>query len=159
MQILCTMERQPELSVGQATLLYYSHLLGDDGESTTSGSGSGSGRATPAEQRLFVETLVSGVRRAQADIDTLIGRCSRNWRLTRMAVPDRNILRLAGFELMSCPEVPVRAVLSEAIEIARRYGSSDSAAFVNGVLDRMAEELGRGDEPMPTTASDTHVTT
>jgi N utilization substance protein B len=143
MQILCTLERQPELSVGQATALYYSHLLGDDGASTTSDDG----KSTPGEQKLFVETLVSGVRRAQSEIDALIGRCSRNWRLPRMAVPDRNVLRLACFELMFCPEVPARAVLNEAIEIARRYGASESASFVNGVLDRLVEELGRRDEP------------
>ncbi len=148
MQILCALDRQPELSVGQATQLYFSHLLGDDGESSTSYDP----KSLPSEARLFIETLVSGVRRSQTEIDQLISRCSKNWRLSRMAVPDRNVLRLACFELMRCPEVPARAVLNEAIEIARRYGSTESAAFVNGLLDRVVDELGRRDEPFSATA-------
>ena len=148
MQILCVLDRQPDLSVGQATQLYFSHLLGDDGESSTTHDA----KSLPSEARLFVETLVSGVRRVQADIDKLLAHCSRNWRLSRMAVPDRNVLRLACFELMGCPEVPARAVLNEAIEIARKYGSSESAAFVNGVLDRVVAELGRRDEPAVATS-------
>lgn len=142
MQILCVLDRQPELSVGQAASLYFSHLLGDDGESSTTAEV----LSLPSESRLFVESLVSGVRRAHVDIDALISRCSRNWRLSRMGIPDRNVLRLACYELIGCPEVPARAVLNEAIEIARRYGTSDSAAFVNGVLDRVVSELGRRDE-------------
>ena len=142
MQILCTLDRQPDVSVGQATQLYFAHLLGDDGESSTSADES----SLPSDYRLFAETLVSGVRRAQADIDAIIGRASKNWRLSRMAVPDRNVLRLACFELLFSPEVPARAVLNEAIEIARRFGTSDSASFVNGVLDRIVADLGRRDE-------------
>jgi len=67
-------------------------------------------------------------------------------------VPDRNVLRLACFELMGCPEVPARAVLNEAIEITRKYGTSESASFVNGVLDRVVAELGRRDEPAVATS-------
>ncbi len=142
MQILCLIDRQPELSAAQAASMYFAHLLGDDGEASTTIEALN----LPSESRLFVESLVSGVRRAQTDIDALISRCSRNWRLSRMGIPDRNVLRLACFELIGCPEVPARAVLNEAIEIARRYGTSDSAAFVNGVLDRVVSELGRRDE-------------
>ena len=149
MQILCVMERQTELSVGQAAALYFAHLLGDDGESSTSTDES----TLPSDYRLFAETLVSGVRKAQTEIDALLGRSSKNWRLSRMAVPDRNILRLACFELMFCPEVPARAVLNEAIEIARRFGTADSASFVNGVLDRVVAELGRREDGASATES------
>ncbi|HNI58515.1 MAG TPA: transcription antitermination factor NusB [Pseudomonadota bacterium] len=150
MQILCVLDRQPELLPGQATALYFAHLLGDDGESSTSIDE----RTLPSDYRLFAETLVSGVRKAQSDIDALLSRSSKNWRLSRMAVPDRNILRLACFELMFCPEVPARAVLNEAIEIARRFGTSDSSSFVNGVLDRVVVELGRRQDTEHATESE-----
>lgn len=150
MQILCVLDRQPELLPGQATALYFAHLLGDDGESSTSIDES----TLPSDYRLFAETLVSGVRKAQSDIDALLSRSSKNWRLSRMAVPDRNILRLACFELMFCPEVPARAVLNEAIEIARRFGTSDSSSFVNGVLDRVVVELGRRQDTEHATESE-----
>ena len=113
--------------------------FGDDGESSTSIDE----RTLPSDYRLFAETLVSGVRKAQSDIDALFSRSSKNWRLSRMAVPDRNILRLACFELMFCPEVPARAVLNEAIEIARRFGTSDSVI----VCQRSARSGRRGAGP------------
>ena len=91
----------------------------------------------------FVERLVRGAMSHLHAIDDLVGRCSLNWKLSRMARVDRNILRLAAYELAFEPDVPGRATLNEAIELAKRYGTEDSGKFVNGILDRIAQDLGR----------------
>jgi N utilization substance protein B len=85
---------------------------------------------------------VGGVRAHLAEIDELLGRVSRNWRLERMARVDRNLLRLAIFELKFSADVPAKVAINEAIEIAKRYGTAESPAFVNGVLDRCLAEIG-----------------
>ena len=92
---------------------------------------------------LFVERLVRGVDDHRHAIDDLVGRSSLNWKVSRMGAVDRNVLRLAAYELAFEPDVPSKATLNEAIEIAKRYGSEDSGKFVNGILDRIAQELGR----------------
>jgi N utilization substance protein B len=71
------------------------------------------------------------------EVDDLIRKASLNWRIDRMATVDRNILRLATFELMRVADTPLKVVLNEAIEMSKRYGSEDSSAFVNGVLDKV----------------------
>ena len=98
---------------------------------------------TDSNHWTFVERLVRGVASHARAIDELIGRCSLNWKLSRMARVDRNILRLAAYELAFEPDVPSKATLNEAIEIAKRYGTEDSGKFVNGILDRIAQDLGR----------------
>jgi N utilization substance protein B len=87
--------------------------------------------------REFCQKLVEGVRRSQDQIDPLIEENSENWSLKRMAAVDRNILRLATFELLYCPEIPFKATLNEAIELAKKFGSDDSGAFINGILDKI----------------------
>lgn len=89
----------------------------------------------------FVERLVRGVMDNLVAIDDLISRCSLNWKLGRMNRVDRNILRLAAFELAFEGDVPGKATLNEAIEIAKRYGTEESGKFVNGILDRIAQDL------------------
>jgi N utilization substance protein B len=96
-----------------------------------------------AETREFAGELVRGCAAHQAEIDARIREVSRHWRLERMARVDRNILRLASFELLHMPDVPRKVTLNEAIELAKRFGDEDSPAFVNGVLDRIASELGK----------------
>ena len=92
----------------------------------------------------FAEELVQGVKRHQEEIDTILGRFSTNWKVSRMALVDRNILRMACFELLHLSSVPPKVTLNEAVEIAKRYGSTDSSAFINGILDRIAAEaIGR----------------
>lgn len=91
----------------------------------------------------FVERLVRGSMGHQKAIDELLTRCSINWKVPRMGRVDRNILRLAAFELAFEPDVPSRVTLNEYIELAKRYGTEDSGAFVNGILDRVAQELER----------------
>lgn len=75
------------------------------------------------------------------EVDERIRSASANWKLERMAAVDRCIIRLGTWELLARPEIPARATINEAIEIARRYGSEESTAFVNGVLDRVAREI------------------
>jgi len=89
----------------------------------------------------FARRLVSGVISQQAEIDRLIGRCSEHWKLTRMAKVDLVILRMAAYEVVFCPDIPVNVSLDEAIEIARRFGTGDSATFINGVLDQLAHSI------------------
>jgi len=87
--------------------------------------------------REFCQRLVEGVRQRQNQIDPFIEENSENWSLKRMAAVDRNILRLATFELLYCPEIPFKATLNEAIELAKKFGSDDSSAFINGILDKI----------------------
>jgi len=91
----------------------------------------------------FADELVQGVAQHLEEIDALLGRFSTNWKVSRMALVDRNILRVACFELLHRPDVPPKVTLNEAVEIAKRYGSTDSSAFVNGILDRIASEVAR----------------
>jgi transcription antitermination protein NusB len=104
-----------------------------------------------AEGRAYADEAVRGVRAALADLDGQLSRASKNWRLERMTRVDRNVLRLGAWELAHQPDVPRAVVLDEAVELAKRFGAEDSAPFVNGVLDRVADELGRKDtgEPAP----------
>ena len=89
----------------------------------------------------FARALVRGVSARREEIDALIGEVSEHWRLDRMPVVDRNLLRLATYELMATPDVPPSVVLNEAIELAREFGTEASPAFVNGVLDRVAARV------------------
>jgi N utilization substance protein B len=90
----------------------------------------------------FCLSLYDGVVAKQAEIDLRLGEVAENWRLPRMAAVDRNVLRMGAYELIYLPETPPSVVLDEAIELARRYGSGDSSAFVNGVLDKLRQVLG-----------------
>ncbi len=93
------------------------------------------------EVQAFAEKLVEGVFRNHQEIDDLIKQHSTNWRLDRMPTVDRNILRIATYELLFEHEIASRVSLNEAIEIAKRYGAVDSGAFINGVLDPIAKAL------------------
>ena len=97
--------------------------------------------ALPVQPDEFVADLVVGVSEHQAEIDGLIRRFARSWSLERMPVIDRNLLRMAIFELGHRPDVPTGAVISEAVELAKTYSTDESGKFVNGMLGRIAEEL------------------
>jgi len=88
------------------------------------------------ETKRFAEALVRGARREQED--DVIRKSSTNWKIERMARVDRNVLRLAVYEILRRPDVPVKVSLNEAIELSKKYGSEDSSSFVNGILDRIA---------------------
>jgi N utilization substance protein B len=92
------------------------------------------------DARAFSERLFHGVMRHRPEIDRVIQAAAQNWLFERIAHVDRNILRLAVYELQQMPDIPHRVTLNEAIEIAKKYGSEDSGAFVNGVLDRICQE-------------------
>lgn len=84
----------------------------------------------------FADTLYTGVRKHQATIDSLLETTAQNWALQRMPATDRNILRIGAFEILYT-ETPDRVAINEAIEMAKRYGTQNSAHFVNGILDRL----------------------
>lgn len=90
-----------------------------------------------ADVRSFSQELVDGVYATRDQLDAKISKAAKHWRLERMAVVDRNILRMALFEMNRSPETPPPVVIDEAIEVARRFGTDESARFVNGVLDAL----------------------
>ena len=89
----------------------------------------------------FAADLVAGVEQHQAEVDGLIRQFAKGWTLERMPVIDRTLLRMAIYELGHRPDVPTGAVISEAVELAKRYSTDDSGKFVNGMLSRIAKEL------------------
>ncbi len=91
--------------------------------------------------RAFAERLVRGVKQNQAKIDGIITQYAEHWDLERMAVVDRNILRMAIHELMAGEDVPGKVAINEAIEIAKKFGTRESGRFINGILDRVYREL------------------
>lgn len=119
--------------------------LNDLWSAVMDGEGIDDGRPPESEEVEFAQRLARGVDEHRARIDALIDEASTNWRLARMPTVDRNILRLAAFELMACPDIPATVSINEAIELAKRFGGTDSRAFVNGIVDRMARQLGRID--------------
>jgi len=91
----------------------------------------------------FAREIFLEVAGCVGELDGTIASASDNWRLVRMSLVDRNILRLGVFELCHRLDTPPRVAINEAVELAKRFGSEDSAAFVNGVLDRIARDLSR----------------
>ena len=88
----------------------------------------------------FATQLVDGVRAHRADLDGRIAGVAANWSLSRMPPVDRNILRIAAFELIHCADVPVRVVLNEAIDLGKRYSTAQTGAFVNGIVDKLKSQ-------------------
>lgn len=93
----------------------------------------------------FFHKLVEGVTRSKKSIDAVIERFSSNWKIHRMPYVDRNILRIAVFEILYCEDIPVKVSINEAIDIGKKYGTHDSGAFINGILDgiRIASQKGK----------------
>lgn len=89
----------------------------------------------------FTKRIVLGVMEHRQEIDRLIEERSENWRLNRMTIIDRNILRIAIFELLYCGDIPPKVTLNEAIDLGKRYGSEESGSFINGILDRIQNEV------------------
>ncbi len=124
LQVLYQMDAG-DVSAGQALSLFFGHLSGS------------------SEGEEFANALVRGYEDEREKIDEIIRGVSHHWRLERMARVDRNILRLATYELLRMDDIPRRVTLNEAVELAKRFGSEGSAGFVNGVLDRIATDLGK----------------
>ena len=95
-----------------------------------------------AEAKDFARRIISGVMDNQKRIDAIIAKSAENWKLERMAKVDLLILRMATYELLYCPDIPMNVSLDEAIEIGKRFGSADSPTFINGVLDQVAAATG-----------------
>lgn len=95
------------------------------------------------EQRVFATTLATGVARTIADIDPMITEAAQNWRLERMNVLDRLILRLAIYEFLHESDTPAKVIINEALELARTFSTDDSVRFINGVLDAVRRTLAR----------------
>lgn len=151
LQVLVEMDYQPDLTPDRALALYHGAFPdGDPDMERALNLPPGSAQAeapSPAaaygEARRFAERIVRGFGSERGAVDARIVQASRNWRLERMARVDRNLLRLAVWELgWARAEVPPRVAINEAIEIAKRYGASETSAFVNGVLDRVLADLG-----------------
>jgi N utilization substance protein B len=121
-------------------MLYQHELAGTDPE--TIFAGFDELRDAPPEARDFAVALVRGVIGRLAELDAQIGEQADHWRIDRMATVDRNILRLALFELRFAPDTPAAVVIDEAVEIAKRFGSERSSQFVNGVLDGLIHDPG-----------------
>ncbi len=127
-------------------------LYARDGDPSTDLSGAAISWASEFELEIdepaqsFARELVAAAVARAAEIDELIVGASRNWRIDRMSRVDRNILRLGACELLAFRDVPVKVVINEAVELAKRFGTAESSAFVNGVLDRIAGAVGRSAE-------------
>jgi len=136
LQVLFSLDLNPTISPVQALAQFWRDFATEARPDDTEAD-------LPREVITFAEALVAGTAEHLGELDGIIQRASKNWRLERMARVDRNVLRLATFELAHEPEVPAEVVINEAIEVAKRYGASESPAFVNGLLDRIAQELKR----------------
>jgi N utilization substance protein B len=116
---------------------------------------SGPGKAPVSEKtRTFTEQLVQGVTTHLEEVDGWIKKYTANYELSRLAVVDRNILRVAIYEMLHSLDVAPVVIINEAIEIAKKFGTDKSGGFVNGILDRIKEDLGRpAREPVSPTNS------
>jgi N utilization substance protein B len=100
-------------------------------------------RVAPPKIRLFTEKLVRGVLGHLPELDAKVQSYTQNWPLHRMGSVERNVLRLAFYEMIYCTDVPPAVVLNEAIDLAKYFSNADAGRFVNGVLDRLNKELKR----------------
>lgn len=141
LQILHQMDAGGIEDAGVAIDRYFAHLSSEGGPAADEDGDGTEGGAGGRIDRALVEELVRGVGSYRAEIDDMLTELSRNWRLERMAVVERNVIRIALYELGHAENVPTSVVLNEAVELAKRYGTTEGSAFVNGLLDRAATEL------------------
>ncbi|OGP15340.1 MAG: transcription antitermination factor NusB [Deltaproteobacteria bacterium GWA2_54_12] len=92
-------------------------------------------------ERRYCETLVQGVRMHLKDLDPEIEKYSENWTISRMSVVDRNILRIAVYELLYSSDVPYKVIIDEAVELAKKFGTDESGPFINGIIDRIRKAV------------------
>ncbi len=91
----------------------------------------------PQDVQSFAEDIVTNVRIRVADLDRKISEYATNWQISRMAVIDRNVLRIGLYELMYASGIPPKVAINEAVELAKKYGDTESSKFVNGILDKI----------------------
>ena len=123
--------------------LFYMDMHRDPGEDPVALFRSCFSQDQPTEP--FFHRLVDGVQEQRAAIDGIIEQFSSNWKLSRMSCVDRNVLRIAVFELLFCDDIPPKVSINEAIDVGKRFGTEESGAFINGILDsiRMAMDTGQ----------------
>ena len=103
---------------------------------------------TPSQKaRPFFMKLVNGVLESRPQIDALIERFSKNWRVHRMTCVDRNVLRVAVFEMLFCPDIPPKVSINEAIDVGKKFGTEESGAFINGIIDSIRIAIEKGEIP------------
>ena len=96
----------------------------------------------PSEKsQLFFLKLVNGVLETKGELDALIDRFSKNWDISRMSCVDRNVMRIAVFELLYCADIPPKVSINEAIDVGKKFGTEESGAFINGIMDSIRGEL------------------
>jgi len=95
--------------------------------------------------RPYFLRLVQGVLRYRTDLDALIERFSENWSLSRMSGVDRNLMRIAVFELVWCRDIPAKVSINEAVDIGKKFGTEESGAFINGIVDSIRAALEKGE--------------
>lgn len=105
---------------------------------------------SPAKQAIpYLKRLVNGVKQKKETIDPIIEQFSANWKISRMGCVDRNILRIAIFELFFCEDIPLKVSINEAIEVAKKYGTEESGAFINGILDGIRIAMEKNELKLP----------
>ena len=102
----------------------------------------------PQKAQPFFIKLVTGVLEAKPQIDTLIERFSKNWRVRRMSCVDRNIMRVAVFEMLFCHDIPPKVSINEAIDVGKKFGTEESGAFINGIIDSIRIAIEEGEIPI-----------
>lgn len=95
----------------------------------------------------FFLKLVNGVLEAKPEIDVLIERFSKNWKIHRMSFVDRNVMRIAIYELLYCSDIPSKVSINEAVDVGKKFGSEESGAFINGIIDSIRIAMEKGDIP------------
>jgi N utilization substance protein B len=128
LQILYLLDANPELEAQAALTSYFDRFADLDEDDPPS-------EGPEAIDRPYLDAIVRGVTAKRAALDDKLTQLSRNWRVERIARVERNILRLALWELEERQDIPARVTLNEAIELAKAYGAADAPAFVNGLLD------------------------
>jgi transcription antitermination protein NusB len=101
--------------------------------------------APKSEVRPYFQRLVQGVLRHRTDLDALIERFSENWSLNRMSGVDRNLMRIAVFELVCCRDIPAKVSINEAVDIGKKFGTEESGAFINGIVDSIRAAIEEGE--------------
>ena len=95
----------------------------------------------PKKVRPFFLKLVNGVLEVRGEIDTLIERYSKNWKIHRMGCVDRNVMRIAVYELLYCEDIPPKVSINEAVDVGKKFGTEESGAFINGIMDSIRDAL------------------
>ncbi len=101
--------------------------------------------APKPDVRPYFLRLVQGVLKYKTDLDALIERFSENWSLSRMSGIDRNLMRIAVFEILCCRDIPAKVSINEAVDIGKKFGSEESGAFINGIVDGIRAALDKGE--------------